>query len=71
VAHRPRDFCPQYRFIVWTARVTSDTSVTSIQDVDEANLREQATKYGLEDKTGALIRYPETHGEVDDDRLPK
>ena len=40
-------------------------------DVDEADLREQAAKYGLEDEIDALLRYLETHGEVDDDRLPE
>jgi DNA-binding MarR family transcriptional regulator len=39
-------------------------------DVDEADLREQAAKYGLEDEIDALLRYLETHGEVDDERLP-
>jgi DNA-binding MarR family transcriptional regulator len=39
-------------------------------DVDEADLREQAVKYGLEDEIDALLRYLETHGEVDDERLP-
>jgi DNA-binding MarR family transcriptional regulator len=39
-------------------------------DVDEADLREQAAKYGLEDEIDALLRYLETHGEVADDRLP-
>ena len=40
-------------------------------DVDEADLREQAAKYGLEDEIDALLRYLETHGEVDDARLPE
>ena len=40
-------------------------------DVDEEDLREQAAKYGLEDEIDALLRYLETHGEVDDDRLPE
>jgi len=40
-------------------------------DVDEGDLREQAAKYGLEDEIDALLRYLETHGEVDDDRLPE
>ncbi|AHG01975.1 hypothetical protein HALLA_01360 (plasmid) [Halostagnicola larsenii XH-48] len=40
-------------------------------DVDEEDLREQAVKYGLEDKIDALLHYLETHGEVDDDRLPE
>jgi len=39
-------------------------------DVDENTLRERAAKYGLEDKIDTLLRYLETHGEVDDDRLP-
>ncbi|WP_435197662.1 MarR family transcriptional regulator [Natronomonas sp. EA1] len=40
-------------------------------DVDEAALRAQAAKYGLEAEIDALVRYLETHGEVDDDRLPE
>jgi hypothetical protein len=40
-------------------------------DVDEEDLREQAVKYGLEDEIDALLRYLETHGEVDDERLLK
>ena len=40
-------------------------------DVDEDDLRERAAKYGLEDEIDALLRYLETHGEVDDDRLPE
>jgi DNA-binding MarR family transcriptional regulator len=40
-------------------------------DVDEADLREQAAKYGLEDEIDALLRYLETYGEVDDEQLPK
>ena len=40
-------------------------------DVDEENLRAQAAKYGLEDEVDALLRYLETHDEVDDDRLPE
>lgn len=40
-------------------------------DIDENDLREQAVKYGLEDEIDALLRYLETHGEVDDDRLPE
>ena len=39
-------------------------------DVDEEDLRAQAAKYGLEDEIDALLRYLETHGEVDD-RLPE
>jgi len=35
------------------------------------DLRKQAAKYGLEDEIDALLRYLETHGEVDDDRLPE
>ncbi|WP_018257210.1 helix-turn-helix transcriptional regulator [Halomicrobium katesii] len=40
-------------------------------DVDEEDLRAQAAKYGLEDEIDALLRYLETHGEVDDARLPE
>ncbi|WP_136602724.1 MarR family transcriptional regulator [Salinigranum halophilum] len=40
-------------------------------DVDEDDLRERAAKYDLEDEIDALLRYLETHGEVDDDRLPE
>ena len=39
-------------------------------DVDEEDLQAQTAKYGLEDEIDALLRYLETHGEVDDDRLP-
>ncbi len=38
-------------------------------DIDKEVLREQAAKYGLEDEIDALLRYLETHGEVDDNRL--
>jgi DNA-binding MarR family transcriptional regulator len=40
-------------------------------DVDEDDLREQAAKYGLEDEIDALLRYLETHGEIEDGRLPE
>jgi DNA-binding MarR family transcriptional regulator len=40
-------------------------------DVDEDDLREQAVKYGLEDEIDALLQYLETHGEVEDGRLPE
>ena len=40
-------------------------------DVEEADLRAQAATYGVEDEIDALFRYLETHGEVDDDRLPE
>ncbi|WP_058365188.1 helix-turn-helix transcriptional regulator [Haloparvum sedimenti] len=40
-------------------------------DVDEDDLREQAEKYDLEDEIDVLLRYLQTHGEVDDDRLPE
>lgn len=40
-------------------------------DADESDLRDHAMKYGLEDEIDALLRYLETHGEVDDDRFPK
>jgi len=40
-------------------------------DVDEGELRDQAAKYGLEDEIDALLRYLETHGDVEDDRLPE
>ncbi|ELZ21056.1 hypothetical protein C475_18898 [Halosimplex carlsbadense 2-9-1] len=40
-------------------------------DVNEEVLREQAAKYGLEDEIDAVLRYLETHGEVDDDWLPE
>ena len=40
-------------------------------DVDEEDLQVQAAKYDLEDEIDALLRYLETHGEVDDDRLPE
>lgn len=40
-------------------------------DVDEDDLREQAVKYGLEDEIDALLQYLETHGEIQDGRLPE
>jgi DNA-binding MarR family transcriptional regulator len=40
-------------------------------DVDEDDLRQQAATYGLEDEIDALLRYLETHGGVDADRLPE
>ncbi|ELY91950.1 hypothetical protein C485_00355 [Natrinema altunense JCM 12890] len=40
-------------------------------DINEENLREQAAKYGLEDEIDAVLRYLETHGEVDDHCLPE
>ena len=40
-------------------------------DVDESDLRERAVKYGFEDEIDALIRYFETHGDVEDDHLPE
>ena len=40
-------------------------------DVDEEELRAQAAKYDLVDEIDALLRYLQTHGEVDDDRLPE
>lgn len=40
-------------------------------DIDEAELRERANKYGLETEIDSLLRYIETGGEIDDDRLPE
>ncbi|MFC7216258.1 MarR family transcriptional regulator [Saliphagus sp. GCM10025334] len=40
-------------------------------DIDENDPREQAVKYGLEDEMDALLRYLETQGAVDSDRLPE
>ena len=40
-------------------------------DVDEDDLRERAEKYGLEDEIDALLQYLETHGEIEDGRLPE
>jgi len=40
-------------------------------DIGEDDLREQATKYGLEDEIDALLQYLETHGEIRDGRLPE
>ncbi|WP_144927921.1 MarR family transcriptional regulator [Halorubrum salsamenti] len=40
-------------------------------DVDEDNLRTRSAKYDLEDEINALLRYLETHGEIQDDRLPE
>lgn len=40
-------------------------------NVDEDDLRERAAKYGLEDEIDAMLRYLETCGEVDGERLPE
>ena len=40
-------------------------------DDDEADLRAQAATNGLEDEIETLLRYLDTHGEVDHDRLPE
>lgn len=40
-------------------------------DIDEDELREQAAKYELENTIDVLLRYLETHGDVEDDRLPE
>ncbi len=40
-------------------------------DIEEEALREQATKYGLEDEIDALLQYLETQGEIEDGRLPE
>jgi hypothetical protein len=45
--------------------------VTPDTDVNEADLRAQSATDGREDEIDALLRYLETHGEVDDDRLPE
>jgi hypothetical protein len=42
----------------------------SHDDLDEDDLRERAAKYDLEDENNGLLRYLETHGDVDDVRLP-
>ncbi len=39
--------------------------------VDENDLQEQATNYGLEDEIDTLLQHLETQGEIDDDRLPE
>lgn len=39
-------------------------------DIDEAELRDSASKYGLEDTIDALLRYRDTQGDVQEDRLP-
>ncbi|MDR5673603.1 MarR family transcriptional regulator [Halalkaliarchaeum sp. AArc-GB] len=44
--------------------------LTSV-DIDENDLREQAVKYGLEDEIDALLRYLETQGGIEVDRLPE
>lgn len=43
----------------------------SRMDIDEDELRATAEKYGLEAEITALGRYLETHGEVEDNRLPE
>jgi DNA-binding MarR family transcriptional regulator len=40
-------------------------------DVDESKLRDRAAEYDLEDEIDALLRYLDTSGEVEDDRLPE
>jgi hypothetical protein len=40
-------------------------------DINEEDLRERAATYGLTDEIDALLRYLETHGEVEDEHLPK
>ncbi len=40
-------------------------------DIDKSDLREQAAKYGLDDEIDTLLRYLETQGAVDSDRLPE
>ena len=40
-------------------------------NVDEDDLRTRSAKYDLEDEINALLRYLETHGEIQDDRLPE
>jgi len=40
-------------------------------DIDEENLRDQASKYDLEGEIDSLFRYLETEGEVNDKRLPR
>jgi len=40
-----------------------------LSHVDEDDLRDQVAKYGFEDEIDALLRYLETQGEVNDDRL--
>lgn len=40
-------------------------------DVDESELRDKATNYGLEDEIDVLLRYLQTHGDGEDGRLPE
>lgn len=40
-------------------------------EVNEGELREQAAKYDLEDEIDTLLRYLDTHGEVEAARLPE
>ncbi len=40
-------------------------------DIDKSDLREQAAKYGLDDEIDTLLRYLETQGAADSDRLPE
>jgi len=42
----------------------------SYVDIDEAELRDSASKYGLEDTIDALLRYLDTQGDVQKNRLP-
>ena len=40
-------------------------------DVDETTLRERAVNYGLEEQIDVHLRYLDTDGDVQDERLPK
>lgn len=43
----------------------------SYANIDESDVRDRATKYGLEEDINTLLRYLETQGEVEADRLPE
>lgn len=46
-------------------------SSTCARISSHSDLRERAASYDLEDEINGLLRYFQTHGEVEDDRLPE
>lgn len=68
---RPPDLCCHTLLIDDDTRNRSYCLLLLTQvDVADGELRERSRKYGLEDEIEALIRYLETDGDVQDDRLP-
>jgi DNA-binding MarR family transcriptional regulator len=67
----PADLCCQTLLIDNDSRHRSYCLLLlSHVDIDETELRESADKYGLEDTIDALLRYLDTQGDVQEDRLP-